>query len=336
MHTITNNSTDFFILNETLQLKKTGTNNYVSLCPFHKETTPSFFINFNKNLFYCFGCKIGGSTPKLVSTLTKNKNYNKLINYEKKYTKNIEETYITKLLKLHNAALFFKKELNNNNSNGLNYCKKRQLTTNIIKKFHLGYAPKKQHLLKQHNFLFNQDYKSLIKFQNRLIFPIKNEFGIIVGFGGRVIEENKQPKYLNSQNTNLFKKNTILYGLYESLTHSKNWENNIILVEGFFDVLSLFKKKITNVVSTLGTTLSKNQIQTIFNFVDELIVCYDNDQSGNIAIKKHLEKISLFKFKKKKIKVITLPKYKDPDAFINTFTKKSFLTLCKNTPLINL
>ena len=198
--------------------------------------------------------------------------------------------------------------------------------------FSIGYIPQKT------NNTFFKKYKknkTLRMFLNKIVFPIKSTTGFILGIGGRVIKENIKPKYINIENTKLFEKKKIIFGLYEYLKYSETNHKFLLLVEGYFDVLSLFSNGITNTISTLGTTLSIEQLELIFKYTNEIFFCYDGDVAGYTASSKNIKKIiNICKSKKIKIKNIKLPNNTDPDSFINLEGIKKFKKLIEETPYI--
>lgn len=322
-----------YVISNYLNLKKMG-KNYVTLCPFHNEKTASFTVTEEQQFFYCFGCKIGGNAETFLK-LCKNKNISKKEYLSKKeiYKK---KKYI--IFNKENNIIWYKKLVENsileikNNHIGLNYCLKRNVNINTIKLFSIGFLTNN---INNDFFQKNKKNKTLNMFLNRIIFPIKNEKGIILGLGGRIIGNSIKQKYLNTENTTLFEKKKIIFGLYECLKYSKNFQNFLILVEGYFDVLTLFSNGITNTISTLGTTISIEQLNIIFKYTNELFFCYDGDAAGTSSSLKNIAKIiNICKLKKKKIKNIRLPNKTDPDSFITSNGVKNFKKLITDTPYI--
>lgn len=322
-----------YIISNYLNLKKIG-KNYVTLCPFHNEKTASFTVTGEQQFFYCFGCKIGGNTETFLK-LCKNKNISK-----KKYLDRKEickkKKYI--IFNKENNITWYKKFVENsileikNNSTGLDYCLKRNVNINTIKIFSIGFLTNNNN---NDFFQKNKKNKILNMFLNRIIFPIKNEKGVILGLGGRTIDNSTKQKYLNTENTTLFEKKKIIFGLHESLKYSKNFQNFLILVEGYFDVLTLFSNGITNIISTLGTTISMEQLNIIFKYTNELFFCYDGDTIGTSSSLKNITKIiNLCKLKGKRIKNIKLPNKTDPDSFVTLNGVKNFKKLIEDTPYI--
>ncbi len=331
---MTNDQNIIFIISNYINLKKIG-KNYTALCPFHNEKTPSFTINEEKQFFYCFGCCKGG-TVKTFLNLCEIKNI-----YKKNYINNIK-----KFTKLNNNntntteqnTILYKKIIESSiselkkNIKVLNYCLKRNVGLEIIEMFCLGYMPSKSN---NPFFKTYKKYKIFRMFSNKIIFPLKNKEGFILGLGGRTIKKNIKQKYINSENTKLFEKKKIIFGLNEVIKYSDYFHENLIIVEGYFDVLSLFSNNITNVISTLGTTIAYEQLNIILNYTKEIFFCYDGDLMGYNASIKNIKKIfEICKLKKKKIKNIKLPKKTDPDSFIILNGAKEFKKLINTTPYI--
>lgn len=317
-------------LNKYLQLKKIG-NNYVALCPFHKEKTASFTINPIKQFFYCFGCKINGNAETFLNLYTTTENKKNFINAQThKIIKTFPENYLKKLKLFKKINLISIFELQKKKIKE-HYCLQRKIPFTIIKKFSLGYLPE----INVNSFLTKYNVKKTIKIlKNRVIIPIKNIFGIIISFSGRTTRENIKPKYINTKNTKFFKKIQHLFGLHEYITYSHQLVNNLIIVEGFFDVLSLITYNINNVVATIGTILSKSQLNKIYKHCNKIFFCYDNDFAGNLGYTKNKIKIlnSIYNSSDENkiiIKKIKLPVKLDPDIYIKTFGKKKFENLLK-------
>lgn len=336
------------IISTKIQLKKKG-KNYYAFCPFHEEKTPSFSVSQEKQFFYCFGCGIHGNVIDF------------LINYENlNFIETIEELsnqiglkipYTTdKNLKYLNyrknlyylmeqIKIFYEKNLLKKNAKkALFYLKKRGLTNKIVKKFSIGYALPEWSSI-SNKFGKNEKIKLLLKnvgmsitsengytydrFRSRIMFPIRDKYGNITGFGGRSID-NIFPKYLNSPETEIFHKSVQLYGLYE-IYQKKISLSYVLVVEGYMDVISLTQFGIKYVVASLGTITTKNHIQTLFRITNTIIFCYDGDYAGRKAAWRTL-KISLpYIYDGRQIKFIFLPENKDPDSLIREEGKAAFI-----------
>lgn len=225
-----------------------------------------------------------------------------------------------------------------------NYLQYRGINKEMISKFNIGFAPiawnniiKKfgttlynQHLLNQSGMLINNIKYKYDRFRNRIIFPIKNISGQIIAFGGRLIAAEKTPKYLNSSDTEIFKKNQCLYGLYEAYSKCKNI-SNIILVEGYIDVITLTQFGINYAVASLGTSITTHHIQSLYNITNKIICCYDGDDAGRNAAWRTLQVVLPYLTDTRQIHFMFLPEGEDPDTLIRKIGKKNFLEKLKQT-----
>ena len=336
------------VIGKNLSLKKRDNNNYVALCPFHKEKTPSFNISDDKGFYHCFGCGKNGDLFNYVMETEnlsfvealkrladqagislKKQNYfvDPKITNHLNLLKRVSESYINNL----NAPFGAKAK---------NYLQKRGFNQSILNNFYLGYSGNSrsnQHLvstLLKEGFSINdfievglvkknKDKNLVFFFQQRIMFPILNNSGKVIAFGGRILE-NGQPKYLNSPETSLFLKSKQLFGIFNAkkLLHKKSF----IICEGYTDVICLHAHGYPAVAS-LGTALTDDQITTIFNLVDEAFLVFDGDVAGKNATErvyqKYLPKIKL----KKKLKFVFLPDELDPEEFINNYGLQGFENL---------
>lgn len=319
------------LVSQYIQLKKVG-KNYRALCPFHSEKTPSFYVNPEKGIFYCFGCKKGGNAinflmeyekmdfPTAVKLLAKN------LGIEIETTKGLKykEIYEANEIACQFYALCLSKNIG---KRGQNYLAERNIDIEKLQDFQLGYAPSsgglvtyvrqngvsKQALFKAGLISQSTSSRSLEVFRDRLIFPILNLSGRIIGFGGRSIDDQHRPKYLNSPETPIFKKGDILYGLYQAKKAIRT-KNEAILVEGYFDLLSLFQQGIDNLCAPLGTSLTEKQAMLISRFAKKVNILFDGDLSG---MKAALRAIGLLINVQVDVFVTSLPEDTDPDRFIN-------------------
>jgi len=349
------------IVGEYVNLKRYG-NNFKGLCPFHNEKTPSFVVNEEKQIFKCFGCGIGGD----VFTFLKNYNNStfpeavKLLgnrygiqlnsrSLSPELTRKFHER--ESLLKINNMAMnCYKKALNNEKIglNARNYLQNRSIKNDVIETFDIGYAPSGwnnilRYFSRERISLINVEKAGLIiknnnaryydRFRDRIIFPIKNRSGEVIGFGGRVLDDSL-PKYLNSPETPLYHKSKSLYGFYQSQNNCRK-EKKIFIVEGYFDLIALYKHNIKNAVATLGTSLTKDHIRLIKGYVSDIIMVYDSDEAGLNAVKRSIE---LFKnegvdFRRGnntneiETRLLILPKGDDPDSYLEKFGADSFIKL---------
>lgn len=330
------------IISDYIQLKKSGSN-YVGLCPFHGEKTPSFTVSETKQFFHCFGCGEGGDAVTFIMK-KENLGFPEAIKFlADKMGIAIEETKPKdeKQSQERNrgyeinkeAARFFFSNLTKDR-NVINYLYKRNITDKSIKQFGLGYSLDRWNAL--HSHLKSKGYGDeeleklgLIgkksgndgyydKFRNRVMFPIIDTKGRVIGFGGRVLD-NAMPKYLNSQETFIFNKGNNLYGL--NLLNKFSDRKRIILVEGYMDVISLFNKGINYSVASLGTALTERQAKLLKRYGENVYICYDSDQAGVNATDKAIQ---ILLNEGIKPKIILLQNYKDPDDFLKENTIEDF------------
>ncbi|MFL2675339.1 MAG: DNA primase [Alphaproteobacteria bacterium] len=337
------------LISKYVQLSPRG-NSFVGKCPFHNEKTPSFNVNDDKGLFYCFGCKVGGNAITFISKY-KNLSFSESIKFLADML-GIEISYENKeQLKKKNNKLFvyklindfFKKSLEKN-KNALNYANLRIKNKQLISDFEIGFCPDDNELI---NFLKSeglsieeiQETDLLIKnrknqffgrFKDRLIFPIFSFSNKVVGFGGREINENSRIKYINSQESQIFKKSELLFGFKQNSEVIRK-EKKIILVEGYMDVISLAQSEIRFAVASLGTTLSKTQIQKMWNYSDTPLICFDGDDAGRKSSKNIALKCLEFLVPGKSFKFIKLPEGFDPDTFLKKYSKKKFFELMQSS-----
>lgn len=327
-------------LSNFLSFDKNKKQNF-SLCPFHKEKTASFFINDKKQLYYCFGCKRGGNIINFIMEYKK-LNFNEaiifIINF---YNLNkINNSNYVEFDLLKKITILYKKNLiiNINKNEELNLLlKKRFLNQDIINIFDIGFASNDwDFILKR----FKKEVKILLriglikenknylydKFKNRLIIPIKDKNSNIVGFGARTLKENIKPKYINSDQSELFDKSSILFNLDLALQSSLQ---EIYIVEGYFDVISAYSIGITNVVSSMGTSFSFKQFNILKNIYKKIIFCYDGDHAGQEAQFRIAKSLMCYLDQDVYIGFIILPENEDPDSMINSKNKDIFFSLIK-------
>ncbi|MGI6561165.1 MAG: DNA primase [Clostridia bacterium] len=323
------------IISDYTTLKRQG-NEYVGLCPFHGEKTPSFHVSREKQTYYCFGCKRGGNVITFIRT-KEGLDYYDALKYlsdktgvelpEKEEKGDVKKAkLVNKIIEMNTvAARFFHKNLRSAyGKEALEYIKKRQIMPATVKKFGLGFAPDSWDLLIKH--LLSKGYteedilaaglgirtrsKTLIdRFRNRLMFPIFDVRGNVIAFGGRVLD-NGLPKYINSPETACYRKKENLYGLNFA---RKSEQNDMVIVEGYMDAISLYQAGIDNVVASLGTALTARQALLLKRYTDNVIICYDADLAGQTATLKGMDTLAE---KGCNVKVITIPEGKDPDDFI--------------------
>lgn len=327
-----------------VRLKKNGSN-HMGLCPFHNEKSPSFSVSRSKQMYHCFGCGVGGN---VFTFIMEYENYSfvealKLLAEkagvdlpEAEYTPEQKKQINTKqqLLDIYKkAAIFYYSQLFAQSGAGaLNYLKGRQLSEELIKKFGLGYSDisgknlykylksegYSDDLLKISGlFTFDEQRGAYDKFWNRVMFPIMDVNSKVIGFGGRVMSDAK-PKYLNSPETMLFDKSRNLFGMNIARTSRKK---NIIICEGYMDVISLHQAGFNNAVASLGTALTGLQAALIKRYSNDVVLCYDSDEAGTKAA---MRAIPILKEAGLSAKVIDLRPYKDPDEFIKAKGRDEF------------
>ncbi len=332
------------VVSEYVRLQKKGSS-YFGLCPFHNEKSPSFSVSPGKQMFYCFGCGVGGnvftflmeyenaSFPEVLEKLADRAGI-QLPKQEYSREEKQEADKKSALLAINKAAAqyYYYQLRTERGQQAMVYLKGRQLSEDTMKKFGLGYAGRYSsdlyRYLKSKNFsdellkisgLFNVDEKHGMtdKFWNRVIFPIMDVNNRVIGFGGRVMGDAK-PKYLNSPETMIFDKSRNLYGLNIARSSRKK---NMIICEGYMDVISMHQAGFTNAVASLGTALTSQQCSLLKRFTNEVLVIYDSDGAG---VKAALRAIPLLKDAGLSTKVINLAPYKDPDEFIKAEGAEAF------------
>ena len=337
------------IINKRVSLKKAG-KDYKACCPFHNEKTPSFTVAPDKQIFHCFGCGESGSAidfvikhdhldfVEAIETIANEAGLQVIYekNSDSTYSKTQEYFEIMKEVSdFYSLQIRSKKYLPIISS----YAKKRGLIGDVAKKFEIGYSSPEWGLLFEK---FKDDEKSIEKlvemgllvkkdkqkgyydrFRGRLMFPIHNFKGQVIAFGGRSIDEDNQPKYLNSPETPLFSKSKELYGLFHARKYSRSVEH-IIVVEGYMDVVSLHQHGVTNAVASLGTATTPQHIDILSKTSNNIVFCFDGDNAGKNAAWKALN-IALPKIKAGlTIKFMFLPDGEDPDSIIRKESKLAF------------
>ncbi len=332
------------IVGQVVELKKTGSN-YKGCCPFHNEKTPSFVVSDSKQIYTCFGC---GETGDIFQFVQKQYNLSFTealerlatqcgIEYKKnKKSEDKQKYYDANVV----VAKYFVNNFWNTENSGRQYMLKRGIRPETLRKFGIGYADAswdslykflkskniEEKVIEELGLVSKSKGKTFDKFRNRVMFPIFDARGRVIGFGGRAIGDDI-PKYLNSPESIVFLKKNNLYGLNFAKKDVEN-ENHIILVEGYMDVISLYQKGITNVSASLGTALTENQIKLIKRYTKNIILSYDSDEAGKKAA---LRGIDLIDEQDVKAKILTVSEGKDPDEFIQKNGREKFLELVKNS-----
>ncbi|MER3446638.1 MAG: DNA primase [Candidatus Dadabacteria bacterium] len=332
-----------------VSLKKSG-RNYVGLCPFHNEKTPSFYVNDDKGIFHCFGCGTGGDIfgfmmrynnltfPEAVEELARRAG----LRIEKNPLHAGRKSRRDTLFRLNLFASRFYHSMLIDNTEGRaarDYMRKRGISLETVKEFELGYAPGRWDALvrflteKKAPLKMAEEVGLIIKrkggngyydrFRERIMFPIRDVDGRVIGFGGRALTQEK-PKYINSPESEIYHKRSILYGI-DRARDSIRKSGQVIMVEGYMDFLSLYSAGIKNVVATLGTSLTRNQVVLLRRYTDRIIVVLDGDESGEKASLRGL--LEVFLEEGLLPLMVLLPDGDDPDSFISKGRGEEFLRL---------
>ena len=332
------------VVDRKVQLKKAGAN-FVACCPFHKEKTPSFSVSPSKQFYHCFGCGAHGSAISFLieyDGMTFVEAVNELANTAGLKVPN-EQNVGTKEVKnnqkleqvMQSTNIFFQKQLRQSNK-AIAYLKERGLTGQIAKEFAIGYAPEgwsnleknltnyhTEDLIKAGLIQKNEQGKFYDRFRDRIMFPIINEKGVVIGFGGRVINPEDTPKYYNSPETPLFQKSFELYGLINARKAIRT-ENYVLVVEGYMDVAALAQHDIRNVVATLGTATTQFHIKKLMRYTQEIVFCFDGDQAGKEAAWRALNNALEALNDNLNLKFLFLPDNHDPDSYVRENSKEAF------------
>ena len=343
------------VISERVRLRKSG-RNFTGLCPFHNEKTPSFSVSQEKQIYKCFGC---GEAGNVISFVMKEKNlpFIEAVKYlanraniplemnDGEKSKSAKKKDLLYRVNVEAAKFFFSNLMNNQNAK--EYFLNRGIKEETIKKFGLGFANDSWNslmfylrkkgindvLLEEAGLISvnKEKGRKYDRFRNRVMFPVFDYQGRVIGFGGRVLDDSK-PKYLNSPETLVFQKGTNLYGLNFALKHNMS-ERYFVIVEGYMDLISLHQYGITNVVASLGTALTINQARLLKRYADKVIISYDADMAGQMATLRGLEILRTAGFD---VRVLNIPQGKDPDEYVRSNGKEAFLKLINSAePLID-
>jgi DNA primase len=345
------------VVGKTVQLKKRG-KEFIGLSPFKNEKSPSFTVNDEKEFYHCFS---SGEHGNIFDFLMKTKSVGfgeavktlaaeagmqpyRFSNFDQKKDlrfqtyKNIYKDY----------SNYYNQQLSNtNNQEALNYLLKRGLKKNIIEEFKLGYVPWKnnfyEELLKKYSeedinltglyYKNDKTGKYIDRFNSRVIFPVNNITGDTVAFGGRIIREGKLAKYINSPETEFYKKGSMIFNL-DKAKDLRSETDEVLIVEGYMDVVSVYSSGVKNVISNSGTALTERQIILIWKFFSNPIICLDGDESGQKAALRIAEKLFSLINEKNKIFFSIMPDGKDPDDYIKQNGKEGLLILLKEKKII--
>lgn len=344
------------VVGDFVTLKKRGTS-LIGNCPFHNEKTPSFHVSVTKGIYKCFGCGKGGDSVRFIMDHEKYSYPEALKFLANKYNIEVEETLETPQdVEAQNAkeslyvvsqyaASYFANELwtgQEGRSVGLSYFKERGFREDIVKKFELGYSPDVWDALIQnataagHNESFlektglairNDKGKLYDRFRGRVMFPIHNFTGRVIGFGGRTLKTEKSvPKYVNSPESDIYHKSNVLYGLFHAKKAIRDLDN-CYLVEGYADVLAAHQAAIENVVASSGTSLTTEQIRLIGRFTQNVTILYDGDAAG---IKASLRGLDMILEEGLNVKVVLFPDGHDPDSYMHSVGAGAFKNYIEN------
>ncbi len=340
------NRTDIVdVVSSRVQLKKAG-KNYTACCPFHKEKTPSFSVSPDKQFYYCFGCGAGGNAlgflmdhdnldfPQAIEDLAKAAGMEVPREESGRAHKPRQPTDSPLYPLLTAAADFYRQALKSHPQRkaAVDYLKGRGLTGEIARDFGLGFAPPGWDNLYKHLSSDTLQQKAMIdagllvenaetgkrydRFRDRVMFPIRDSRGRIIAFGGRVLGDDK-PKYLNSPETPVFHKGQELYGLFEARKNNRNLDE-IIVVEGYMDVIALAQQGLRNAVATLGTATSEEHMKRLFRVVPSVLFCFDGDQAGRNAAWRALEATLSNLQDGRRARFLFLPEGEDPDTLVRS------------------
>ncbi|MEH7384083.1 DNA primase [Bacillus sp. JJ1521] len=337
------------VISEYVQLKKQG-RNYFGLCPFHGENTPSFSVSPDKQIFHCFGCGAGGNVFSFLMDLEgysfaeaavnlANKVNIDLSDYEQQTAVSDKNTDASKMQEAHELLKKFYHHLLLNTKEGqpaLDYLTNRGFTREIIDKFEIGYALDswdfatkflqkrgfKPELMERAGLLVKKEDTGTFfdRFRNRIMFPIWDHQGKTIAFSGRVLGKGQEPKYLNSPETIIFNKSKTLYNFHHARLHIRK-QQQVILFEGFADVIAADSADVPNSIGTMGTSLTDEHVKIIRRNVESVVICYDSDNAGLDAA---LRASSMLTQAGCYVRVATMPNSMDPDDYINKYGAEKF------------
>ncbi len=334
------------VIHSRVPLKKVG-RNFVARCPFHDEKTPSFTVSPHKQFYYCFGCGASGSAigflmahdhltfPEAVETLAAQ--YGMTVPREAAASgaAAVPDRYKELLQLNQEVAVFYARQLRESCGRAaVQYLRRRGVDGATAKRYALGYAPGGWETLCQRFDRARLQEAGLAvaregggcydRFRHRLMFPIRNRRGQVIGFGGRSLEEGSGPKYLNSPETPVFHKGKEVYGLYEML-QACGRPTRILVVEGYMDVIALAQQGIAEVVATLGTAVTQDHLRLLFRHSSVLTFCFDGDRAGRKAAWRALEAALPLVQEGRKVFFLWLPEGEDPDSLVRKEGRESFL-----------
>ncbi len=341
------------LIDSRVPLKKSGSN-FVARCPFHTEKTPSFSVNRNKQFYHCFGCGASGDAISFLMDFNhldfveavedlaafmglevpkEQRNFK-----DDKSSKRVNASENYELLK--QVAQFYHKQFRENPDaqKAIHYLKSRGIGGDLARQFLLGYAPNhwktlearfgRESLLEVGLLKAGESGDLYDRFRGRIMFPIRDRRGRVIGFGGRVLDDSR-PKYLNSPETPYFQKGKEVYGLYEVLKKQAK-PSCFVIVEGYMDVIALHQYGVDNAVAVLGTALSETHLNLLFRFSTSLVFCFDGDAAGSQAAWRAVEAVLPVMRDGRQVKIMVLPLGEDPDSLIRSKGREAFAELQKH------
>ncbi|HEY9299090.1 MAG TPA: DNA primase, partial [Phormidium sp.] len=355
------------VISEKVVLRRRG-KGFQGLCPFHDEKSPSFSVTPDKQMYYCFGCQAGGDVVRFLMELEKQSFADVVLNLARRYSVPVQtlepeqRQELQRQLTLRDqlfeilavTAAFYEHALRQPSGKAaLEYLQsERQLNDETIQKFQLGYAPAGwetlyRYLVEQKGFsvqlveqagLIRRRKESQVSyydyFRDRLIIPIHDLQGRVIGFGGRTLGD-EQPKYLNSPETQLFNKGQTLFALNQA-KDAISKQDLAVVVEGYFDAIALHANGITNAVASLGTALSLDQVKLLlrYNESKQLVLNFDADKAGNTAAKRAIAEIANLAYRGEiQLRILNLPNGKDADEYLKTYSAEKYQNLLNDAPL---
>ncbi len=345
------------LIGSRIQLRKTG-KNYQSRCPFHDEKTPSFTISPDKQFYHCFGCGVHGSAIGFLMEYDHLPFHEAIAELAQRVGLEVPSSgetvpsapdHAPLLRVLEQAALLYRQQLRDHPdaARAIGYLKERGLTGEIAARFEIGFAPLVGNLILSRlgvtaencerllacGLIAEQDGRRYDRFRDRILFPIRDRRGRVIGFGGRLLGDGK-PKYLNSPETPVFHKGRELYGLYEAQQANRKL-TSLLVVEGYLDVIALAQFGISNVVATLGTATTTEHLQLLLRTVPELVFCFDGDRAGRVAAWKALETALPLVTGHQSLRFLFLPDGDDPDTLVRREGAEGFAAQVKQASTLS-
>ncbi len=342
------------VIDRRVPLKKSG-RNYTARCPFHEEKTPSFSVNPDKQFYYCFGCGASGNAisflmeydrqefPQAIDSLAASAGMEVPREQAEDPAKAQRRRDIYSLM--DETTAFYKRQLSQHaqSSRAVDYLRGRGLSGEIARDFDIGFAPpgwdnllkalggdsSGRTLLNDAGLLVERDDgRAYDRFRDRIIFPIRDNRGRVIAFGGRVLGDDK-PKYLNSPETEIFHKGRELYGLYQARRAERSLQR-LIIVEGYMDVVALAQHGIRCAVATLGTATSVDHLRKVFRYVSEVVFCFDGDEAGRKAARRAMETALPVMEDGRQARFLFMPEGEDPDSLVRSIGATRFENLVRD------